>query len=255
MLRSIKQIKGYALGAKDGRIGHVQEFYFDDHEWTLRYLVALAGNWLTGRLVLLSPHVVRKPLDGGKMIPIDLTREQIRKSPSPETDRPVSREFEMDYYKYFGWPYYWSGPYLWGPTPFPVLPPAAQESDLEDQARASGSGIVPKGNPHLRSTEEVTGYHIRARDGEIGHVEDFLFDDRSWTIRYLVVETRNWWPGKRVLIPPAWISEIHWEDRTVETQAIREEILRAPTFEPGNPITAALEEKLERYYETSLHGV
>ncbi len=252
MLRSFKRINGRALGAKDGRIGHVQEFYFDDHDWTIRYLVALAGNWLTGRMVLISPHVVGAPPEDNRPIPVDLTREQIRNSPSPETDRPVSRQFEMDYYKYFGWPYYWSGPYLWGPTPFPVLPPAALESERLNQA---AEGAAPKADPHLRSTSEVTGYHIRARDGEIGHVEDFLFDDRSWTIRYLEVDTRNWWPGKKVLIPPAWISEIHWEDRSVDTHVLRDEIRRAPAYDPKRPLTAAFEKELAHYYEAELHKV
>jgi uncharacterized protein YrrD len=253
MLRSVRQTKGFTLGAKDGRIGHVQEFYFDDHDWTIRYLVALAGNWLTGRMVLLSPHVVEKPLDEKKLIPVELTRDQVRKSPSPETDRPVSRQFEMDYYRYFGWPYYWSGPYLWGPTPFPALPTSSVDAGIPPPSNETANR--PKGDPHLRSTDEVTGYHIRARDGEIGHVEDFLFDDRNWSIRYLVVDTRNWWPGKKVLIPPAWIGEIHWEDRSVETEVVRQDISQAPAYDPGEPMTAAFEEQLQHYYESDLHKV
>jgi len=246
-------MKDFGLGARDGRIGHVEEFYFDDTHWTIRYLVAQAGNWLTGSMVLISPHVLGKPDETTKAIPVDLTQEEVRHSPSPETDRPVSRQFEEDYYKYFGWPYYWAGPYLWGPSPFPVLP----TPPMEGVGTEGGSGIpnIPKGDPHVRSTDEVTGYHIHAKDGEIGHIEDFLFDDVDWAIRYLVVDTRNWWPGKKVLVPPSWIGHINWEDRTVETDVMRGDIRQAPAFDPSRPITLAFEMELARYYETDLHRV
>lgn len=250
MLRSAGNMKSYALGARDGRIGHVEEFYFDDKDWTLRYLVARAGNWLTGRMVLLSPHVLGKPDDTGKQVPVDLTREQVRQSPSPETDLPVSRQFEMEYYRYFGWPYYWTGPYLWGTSPFPLSTPVPLEGGPDP---AAPDGQAPKGDPHLRSTAEITGYHIQAQDGEIGHVEDFLYDDRDWAIRYLAVDTRNWRPGKTVLIPPAWIGEIRWMDRMVNADATRDEIQRAPAYDPALPITPESERILERYYASRLH--
>ncbi|MDB5049608.1 MAG: PRC-barrel domain protein [Fibrobacteres bacterium] len=249
-------MKDLALGARDGRIGHVEEFYFDDTHWTIRYLVGQAGNWLTGRMVLLSPHTLGKPDEDHKLMPVDLTREQIRNSPSPETDRPVSRQFEEDYYKYFGWPYYWTGPYLWGPSPFPVLPGGPTPPwEGSGQSDAEKTQEKPKGDPHLRSTDEVTGYHIRAQDGEIGHVEDFLYDDNNWAIRYLVVDTRNWWPGKKVLIPPSWIGEIRWVDRAVDVDAMREDIRQSPAYDPSHPITLDFEMQLARYYETDLHRV
>jgi len=253
-------MKHLALGAQDGRIGHVEEFYFDDTHWTIRYVVAQAGNWLTGRMVLISPHSLTKPDDSHKLLPVNLTREQIRHSPAPETDRPVSRQFEEDYYKYFGWPYYWTGPYLWGPSPIPVLPPLAEsDSGIEaGENRAvtgASSGLNrPKADPHVRSTDEVTGYHIRAHDGEIGHVEDFLFDDEDWAIRYLVVDTRNWWPGEKGLVPPAWIGALRWEDRAVDVNADRKDIQEAPAFDPTQPITLAYEMQLAQYYEVNLHN-
>lgn len=250
MLRSAKKMKEYALGASDGRIGHIEEFYFDDAHWTLRYVVAQAGNWLTGRMVLLSPQSLGKPAEGDKIVPVNLTREKIRNGPSPESNRPVSRQFEEAYYRHFGWPYYWAGPYLWGPSPYPVAPAGPFEESLQ-----AGSERIaePKGDPHLRSTDEVTGYHLRAHDGEIGHVEDFLYDDQDWAIRYIVAGTRNWWPGKQVLVPPGWIGSIHWEDRTVDVDASREEIKLAPAYDPAKPITPEFEALLSRYYASALH--
>jgi hypothetical protein len=256
MLRSVRKMKHLALGARDGRIGHVEEFYFDDTHWTIRYLVAQAGNWLTGRMVLISPHALGRPDETNKVVPVDLTRDQIRSSPAPETDRPVSRQFEEDYYRYFGWPYYWAGPYLWGPSPFPVLPSSPLEGTAYPPYRMdAGTADQPrpeprKGDPHLRSTDEVTGYHNKAKDGEIGHVEDFLYDDMDWSIHYLVVDTRNWWPGKRVLIPPAWIGEIRWKDRAVDVDAYREDIRQAPAYDPARPMSEEYERQLASYYET-----
>jgi hypothetical protein len=251
MLQSARKMKDLALGAQDGRIGHVQEFLFDDTHWTIRYLVAQAGNWLTGRMVLLSPHVLGKPDEAHKIMPVGITQDQVRHSPPVEADRPISRVYEEEYYRYFGWPQYWAGPYLWGPSPLPAMPPADLEGHMPFTDRLHPD--VPKGDPHLRSTDEVTGYHIKARDGEIGHVEDFLYDDKDWAIRYLVVDTRNWWPGKKVLVPPAWIGGFHWEDRTLDAEVIREDIRQAPAYEPDKPITLGFEMQLARYYETDLH--
>lgn len=253
MLRSARKMKEFALGARDGRIGHIEEFYFDDSSWTLRYVVAQAGNWLTGRMVLISPQVLGKPDEAAKSVAVKLTRDQVRNSPSPESNRPVSRQFEEAYYRHFGWPYYWAGPYLWGPSPFPIPPAGPMEDAFAPGETQKGRFPEVTGDPHLRSSDEVMGYHLRARDGEIGHVEDFLYDDEDWAIRYLVAGTRNWWPGKQVLVPPGWIGEIHWEDRTVDVDASREDIRMAPSYEPGKALTASEEAMLSRYYATELH--
>lgn len=250
MLRSARKTQSFALAARDGRIGHVREFYFDDHHWTIRYLVAQAGNLLTGRMVLLSPHSLGLPDDELKVIPVDLTREQIRQSPSPESDQPMSRGFEMDYYRYFGWPYYWVGPHLWGPSPFPVQP-----ADLPGGFGGSGDpgppagGEPPRADPHLRSTDEISGYRVHARDGVIGHVEDFLFDDRDWSIRFMAMDTRKLWGGKWVLVPPAWISGFRWEDRLLEVDADRADLRNAPAFDPKLPVSDDFARQLSRYYE------
>jgi hypothetical protein len=164
----------------------------------------------------------------------------------------VNRQFEEAYYRHFGWPFYWAGPYLWGPSPYPVLPSLPMEEPAPvDFRRVPGNG----GDPHLRSTDEITGYHLRARDGEIGHVEDFLFDDRDWSIRFLVAGTRNWLPGKQVLVPPAWIGALNWEDRTVDVAADREEIRMAPEYDSGRPLTPEYGAELERYFAPEPHGI
>lgn len=188
MRRRAKELNNYKLGARDGEIGEVKEFYFDDQSWTIRYLVADTGGWLSGRQVLISPYALDRANEEEKVIPVDLTRTQIEKSPSLATDRPVSRQYEWDYYSYYGWPAYWGGPYVWGMGAYPIR---GRSEWSEVSRRAEGE------DPHLRSTKDVTGRDIQARDGEIGHVEDFVIDDETWAIRYLIVDTRNWWPGRR----------------------------------------------------------
>ena len=199
MLNKAKTLKGYKLHSLDGEIGKVKEFYFDDHHWTIRYLVADTGTWLMGRQVLISPYALVAVNKEEQHITVDLTKKQIEDSPSLNSDKPVSRQFEETYYGYYGWPVYWSGPYMWGYYPTIVR-------DREKWRKSNQGGKA--WDPHLRSTDDVSGHHIQAADGEIGHVDDFIVDDETWAIRYLIVDTRNWWPGKKVLISPKWIERV-----------------------------------------------
>ncbi len=238
MLRQAKDITGYRLGARDGEIGHVREFYFEDVNWTVRYLVADTGNWLTGRQVLISPYALDSVDQAAKIIPVELTRQQIDSAPPLASDRPVSRQYEFGYYSFYGWPAYWDGSDMWGNRDRPER----------------GSGGWSEGSrkhtddPHLRSTKDVTGHSIQALDGEIGHIEDFVVDDETWVIRYLVVDTKNWWPGKRVLIATDWIDRISWEDSKVFLDVTRDKIREAPEFTHDTLITRDYEDIIHRHY-------
>src|ERR1044071_4192956 len=190
MQNSIKDLKGSAIVATDGDIGKLDYFYFDDKPWPIRYLVADTGNWLLGRKVLLSPIAVGKMNFASGRVNVKLTKKQVEDSPSIDTDKPVSRQHEAYYHDYYGYPYYWNGPYLWGPMSCPQLV-------LDEKAEERRAEREEAGDLHLRSAANVTGYHIEARDGEIGHVEDFIIDAETWEIRYMVVDTRNWLPGKK----------------------------------------------------------
>ena len=181
MLQSIKQLYGDKLGASDGEIGHVKDFYFDDQNWAVRYVVADTGSWLPGRQVLISPHAFGSLHQAGKVLRVNLTRKQIEDSPAIESHKPVSRQYEEEYHRYYGWPYYWQGDGLWGMSGFPILelPPKPLPGEP-----AAASGPQPeRADAHLRSTQAVNGYHLQASDGIIGHVCDFMMDDQSWAIR------------------------------------------------------------------------
>ncbi len=238
MLSKAKTLESYKLTNPDEAIGKVKEFYFDDYYWTIRYLVADTGNWLTGRQVLISPYVLVDVVKEQHHITINLTKQQIESSPSLSSDKPVSQQFELDYFGYYGLPMYWSGSSMWGAYPYPYLQPN-REKVTETNSEEKGW------DPHLRSTREVTGYHIQATDGELGHIEDFIIDDKTWAIRYLIVDTRNWLPGRKILLSPQWIDRMSWNESKVFINRPRETIKQAPTY---------TEESLpSRDYETSLH--
>ncbi len=250
MLNTVGHINGSRIVATDGEIGHVKEAYFDDQDWAIRYLVVDTGTWLPGRDVLISPHAVEQPLGRGKLIDVSLTRQQVQNSPVTETHRPVSRQHERDYLRHYGFPEYWVGGQLWGSNALPLMPlplPMAVESEVES---AMWQEEVPPEDVNLRSSEVVAGYDIQATDGSIGHVEDFVFDDESWAIRYLVVDTRNWWPGgKKVLLATHWINRIDWADKTVFARLTRDQIRAAPAYEEGAPIDRDYEQRLHQSYD------
>jgi len=237
MLNRATMLKGYTLHSLDGEIGTVKEFYFDDRHWTIRYLVADTGNWLPGRQVLISPHALLSVMSQEQSIAVDLNNKQIEDSPSLDHDKPVSRQFEATYYGYYGYPMYWSGQYMWGAYPYIV------------HAREEGRGPAPgekAWDAHLRSTHAVSGYHIEAADGPIGHIEDFIIDGETWAIRYLMVDTVNWWPGKKGLVAPQWIERVSWDESKVFINLSRAAIKQAPEYTEDSLLT--------RDYETRLHG-
>jgi hypothetical protein len=239
MLDKIKPLTGYKMHSLDGELGKVAEFYFDDHHWTIRYLVANTGNWLTGRQVLISPYALGTVNKEEKTIAVNLTKKQIENSPSLNTDKPVSQQFEEEYYGYYGWPSYWSGPYAWGPYPYLDI--------FQEKIKKTNPGGKPWDH-HLRSTSDVSGYQIHALDGEIGHVNDFIIDDETWEIRFLVIATLNWWPGKKVLISPRWIERVSWEMAEVFVNLSREAIKEAPEFKDDLLLTRDYEIGLYRHY-------
>ena len=239
MLNKAKTLKGYKLDSLDGEIGKVKEFYFDDQHWVIRYLVADTGNWLPGRQVLISPYALVAVNKGEQHITVDLTKKQIEDSPSLNSDKPVSRQFEETYYGYYGWPMYWSGSYVWGSSPYLV----------RDRAKWEKSTQGEKGwDPHLRSTHDASGHHIQATDGEIGHVEDFIIDDVTWAIRYLIIDTKDWWPGKKVIVSPQWIERISWSESKVFVNLLRKTIKQSPEYTDESLLTRAYETGLHRHY-------
>jgi hypothetical protein len=235
MLRSIKQLYGDKLGASDGEIGHVKDFYFDDQNWAIRYLVADTGSWLTGRQVLISPHSLGRLDQAGKVLRVNLTRKQIEQSPSIESHKPVSRQYEEEYYRYYGWPFYWHGDALWGMSGVPIL--GMEAKPLPSESATTRGPQPERADAHLRSAQVVNGYHLRTGDGMIGHVCDFMMDTQSWAIDQLVIKTGHQFSGKKVVIPTKNVDRISWDESTVFVNLTREAVEQSPQH-PMAPVGA-----------------
>ena len=221
MLRGVKEIRNYVLQAEDGEIGRCKDFLFDDRYWAIRYMVADTGKWLPGRKVLVSPISLGEPDWASRLLPVRLTKKRIEDAPGLDEDAPVSRQHEVSWTKYYGWPYYWDGANTWGAVAYPGG--LYYENLIENKTAEFDSG-----DDHLRSVNEVTGYHIQAIDDEVGHVEDFIVDDETWIIQYMVVDTRNWLPGKKVLVKPAWMDSVDWAESKVTINLTREQVKDSP---------------------------
>jgi uncharacterized protein YrrD len=239
MLQNLKQIEGRAIQARDGTLGEVKDFYFDDAHWHIRYLVVETGAWLNSRRVLISPDVIRATASDRDVIPVDLTTEQVRNSPEVNADNPVARDQEAALRTYYGWPSYWD---TFASVAAPII------NTLGPGYIPPAVPTVPAGDPHLRSANQMIGCHIEATDGEIGHVEDFLIDENGWRMRYLVIDTGNWLPGRKVIVAPNWIGGVRWEDRAVTLGLTRQSIESSPPYKATASWNRDYVERLHDYY-------
>jgi hypothetical protein len=242
MLRSLHDLVGYAASARDGEVGKVRDLYFDEVTWNVRYLIVETPAFL-GRQVLIAPPAVEQVDGATRTVQLALTRDRVANSPPIETDKPVSRQQEQRYFDHFGWPYYWGTPGAMGVgmPAFSSVPPPAPAPPIGRQQE-------PEGDPTLRSMREVIGYGIQGTDDQIGQVDDLVGDDTAWSIRYLVVDTRKWWFGKKVLIAPSWAERIDWAGRMVHLGLPREVIKNSPEWDGRAPVNRRYEERLYDYY-------
>jgi sporulation protein YlmC with PRC-barrel domain len=244
MLRSLKDMTGYKILAKDVEIGKVNDFYFDDDNWVVRYLVDKTGLWFLGKQVIISPASFEKPDWENKEFPVSLTKEQVKNSPPIECEEPVSKEIEKKIAEYYGWPMYggghgiegWAGGTTYANSAVPYL---ISRNIVKDKI------IKEEG---LRSTNEVTGYEITADGEKIGYVKDFIIDDETWAIRYMVLETSKVLKGKNVIIAPEWINWISWYQKQLSVDIPKEKIKKCPDFEISAPISREYEELLYKHY-------
>lgn len=254
MLNAVSSLKGFEIQAKDGNLGTVSDFLFDDSTWKVRWMIVDTGRWLTGRKVLVHPSAVISADYNTRELAVGLTKAQVQDSPDLRQDRPVSQQMQNDLYDYYGWDPLWGGGMYgggMGAIALPLSAPAyfgtAAVREAKRDAERGAAGL-DDGDPHLRSIAEVTGYHVHATDGDIGHVQDFLLDNASWGVRYLVVDTSNWWIGQHVLISPYAVKGTDCSERHIRLDLTRAKIKSSPSWDPARLVDGDFERRLHSYY-------
>lgn len=252
MLRKLNDLRGFTIAATDGEIGSVDDFYFDDQSWFIRYVIIDTGPWILGKQVLISPVAIETVDWEGGALTVHLTKEQVENSPDISLDQPVSRQSEINLHRHYGWPGYWyavptmttpmGGMYTTPVPPKSVATPPGKEEPAHAET-------TEQGDPNLRSVKEVLGYNIQATDDDIGHVEDFFADENEWRIRYLLVNTRNWLPGRNVLVGTDWLERVDWIKRDVFVKVTREQIEKSPEYDPQVPLSRTHEANLYGHYQ------
>jgi len=255
MLRSMNTMIGFKIAALDDDMGRVDDFYFDDAIWTTRYCVVQTGLWLQDRRVLVSPAVIEPPLWERELLPTQLTKTQIEQSPPIDLDKPVSLQMLEGLHRYYGWPDYWAAnPAVTGApggmNSYWAAMAQAEEIRRQENAQQAGErdDAADEGDAHLRSAREVKGYRIQAIDGEIGHLEDLFVDETSWFIRYLLIDTHNWLPGRKVLISPDWVDHLSWDKSQIGVSVTQEKVRNSPEYNPKGPIDRDYEGILYKHY-------
>jgi uncharacterized protein YrrD len=233
MLYPIRALTGFKLRPFDGEMGSIEDFCFDREQWRVRYILAGTRSWMLGRTVLISPASLGQILWNQRVVQVMLTREQIERSPSTN-EAPLTRTTEAELARHYNWPSYWTA----GAAKSPPAMPGPGPQEHTEPSEAS----------RLLSVAEVIGLHVHATDGSIGHIDDLVFDELDWTIRFLVVDTRNWWPGQKVLLTPAQVTGLEPRAERLDTPLSREQIRHAPPYDPDD-LSDQYVRQLEEYYD------
>ncbi len=266
MLNAVSSLRGFEIQAKDGSLGTVSDFLFDDSTWKVRWMVIDTGRWLTGRKVLIHPSAVISAEYGARELNVALTKAQVEASPDIQQDRPVSQQMQNNIYDYYGWDPLWGGSMFgaglyggsmygggMGATAAPLSAPVYFGTAAVRDAERGGTRI-DEGDSHLRSIAEITGYHVHATDGDIGHIQDVLIDNESWGVRYLIVDTSNWWFGQHVLLSPYAVKAVDWSDRHVRLDIAKERVKSSPPWNPAETIDNEYERRLHNHYDWPGYG-
>ncbi|MCM8527953.1 MAG: PRC-barrel domain-containing protein [Lentisphaeraceae bacterium] len=234
MLRSLKEILGYRLKALDGEVGKCKDFIFDSRKWVIRYMLADTGKWLPGRQVLISPVALGQPQWSERSFPVGLKINKIESAPGLDHDAPVSRQYEIEFHNYYGWPYYWKGLHLWGnrTTPWPFY-----EEGVPDDMSFDSGGY----SSELRSVNEVLNYRVMATDERYGEIHDIIVNDEDWSISYLVVDNGSWLFGKKILVAPGFVSKIDYFESHVCLNASSDHLKEFPEYDSHKPVNTEVE--------------
>jgi sirohydrochlorin ferrochelatase len=251
MLRSVHELTNYVLSALDGEIGRCKDFLFDSERWALRYLIADTGKWIPRRKVLVSPVSLGHANHAERRLHVHLTRAEIEAAPPLGDGEPITRSHEVAFARHYGFPFYWAGASLWG---FAATPYELRQPEDSRAPEPSGRAFPPRSSDDLErdsniySVGEVLGFRVAATDGDLGGISDFIVDDDTWALDYVVVDTHPFWPGRRVLLAPSWIRSLDWHTKRAAVDLTRKQVEGSPPFDPAMPVNRRYEERLYDYY-------
>jgi len=233
MLQSVKELCRFRVQATDGKVGKAEDFYIEDGSWSVRYLLVNTGRFLLSNRVLVPPVYFGLADPKSRVLPVSLTKDQVLHCATSETEEPVSRRNERLVVSHYGGALYRRGGGPVGAVHGTVSSLALALAEADEST--SPSAALDSG-PALRSTQEVIGYQIEALDGPLGVAEDFLLDDDGWVIRYLLVNTKSWKPGRQVLIPPSWVQTVSWAESRIHVTVRREKLKAGQRFDPTSHV-------------------
>ncbi len=245
MMRNLKELLDYTARSTDGEIGTVYDFYFDENAWMVRYLVVKGGDWVDNRLLLFAPQALGQPDTQEKIYPVSLSSEVIQNSPIIRTDQPVEREDEVRLREYYAWPLDWNPEDPGGLGPGSVA--AYPLVELAEQMNQNAPATPPQG-VIMRSVRHTIGFSIQARDGSVGEVDDFIIEDETWRILYLVASAGSWLHSRKVLVSPTWVEQVDWDKQTLNVDLKQETIKNSPEYDPSVPLERSYESRLYKYY-------
>ena len=251
MLHSADDLKACQIQSIDGDLGEINDLYFDDEAWVIRYLVVTTNNWFFKREALVSPIALDTPDWVNKTMQVNLSQKQVDHSPDISVHKPVSRQQEYKYFCYYGYPLYWGGSGLWGEGLYPggLMLENENINEQPNAAQAKAYAESQNNDPHLRSWDKIKGYLVNGSDGEIGHIQDLLIDEQTFAVRYIVVRANYWWIGHDFLVAPQWFNDMKWSDSSVKVNHTREEVKGAPIYDSLVKIDRDSEIAMHKHYE------
>lgn len=247
MLRSIEDLIKSGVTCPDGDLGRVEQVYFDVRTWGMCYLIVDTSAWGYGEKIWVPLRCISQIDFASGVVKLNRTQQKMLSSSSLDTKTPVSRLQEVRIFDYYDCKPYWEEANFHG-TPHDPAAPLEPDANtrMTEQMNALNALNALNATVHPLSTKEVGGFTIEALEGPIGHIRDFVFDDETWLIRYLTVDTRDWWQSEsEVLLSTESFKCIDSTTSTISTSLSRDAIKRSPAYIDAVP--------LSRMYETQLH--
>jgi hypothetical protein len=243
MKRSLKNLIGYSIEAKDGTKGSIKDFLFDDDSWTIRYAEADLGKILPGKKVLIPRVFLKDPDWNMGHFPVELTKDEVENCPPLEEHMPVSRKYEEKLNAHYGIDNYW---------PIAHVPPFGSPSLIKPATPVR----VPRKvideeeiDTHLRSFNEVKGYHLECSDKKRGKIDDFIIDVENWQVVYVIADIGHWYTrSKKIMLAVSWMKEINYTGNVVQIDIHSSVLEQAPEFDPSVPANIEYEKKVYDYY-------